>query len=173
MPVCRVCRTEYRASLHVRAKLDPGNSKTCRKCAETLPIVEFGRDKRSPDGHTPRCKRCRATGRKAECTQLNRDRMLRWKFGITADEYDAMLRAQGGGCAVCGDTRVPSHQKFLSVDHDHETGAIRGILCSGCNTALGLLGENPTRMVRLARYVASHDPSLRVTKNSPSDSPGI
>lgn len=60
------------------------------------------------------------------------------KYGITRDEYDRLLVAQNGRCLICnrpGDEL----KKGLAVDHDHETGAVRGLLCVGCNTKLGWL----------------------------------
>lgn len=61
---------------------------------------------------------------------------LRQRYGITLADYDAMLKAQGGGCAICA---KPPGKRRLAVDHDHKTGRIRGLLCSGCNTTLGWL----------------------------------
>lgn len=57
----------------------------------------------------------------------------RSRTGITIDEYDARLAKQGGGCAVCG---RPPKTRRLHVDHDHATGAIRGLLCYRCNRAI-------------------------------------
>ena len=64
----------------------------------------------------------------------------RWKlaqrYGLTPEEYDDLLAAQDGGCAICG--RTPEEAgKNLSVDHDHETDVVRGLLCQPCNLALG------------------------------------
>ena len=53
-----------------------------------------------------------------------------------SDEYNAMLAAQHGGCALCG---APPTRNRLAVDHDHETGRVRGILCMPCNRTLGLV----------------------------------
>jgi Recombination endonuclease VII len=66
-------------------------------------------------------------------------------YGMTADEYDAMLAAQGGVCAICGKAeRAPRIRatRQLSVDHDHKTGVVRGLLCSACNRAIGLIGDD-------------------------------
>ena len=70
-----------------------------------------------------------------------RDQYYRRTFGISADEFDALLEAQGGGCAICG-TR-PERVASLHLDHCHETGAIRGILCLSCNQALGHFRDDP------------------------------
>src|SRR2546423_5792224 len=61
---------------------------------------------------------------------------LKRKFGLTLEEYDEMLAAQEGGCAICGE--APEEGKILHIDHDHETGLVRGLLCQRCNHGLGL-----------------------------------
>jgi Recombination endonuclease VII len=78
---------------------------------------------------------------------------LKNKYGITLAEYDALLQAQNGRCAVC---ETKPTQKILHVDHDHVTGELRGLLCSACNTALGLLNDDPKRIRALAAYVAQY-----------------
>jgi hypothetical protein len=84
----------------------------------------------------------------------NPDSMLNFRlkraYGITLAEYTEMLKAQGGACVGCG--RQPTAKKRLCVDHCHTTGKIRGLLCSNCNTALGLVGENKNTLHRLAAY---------------------
>lgn len=69
-----------------------------------------------------------------------RDRNLRAQFGITIDQYDAMLAEQDGLCAICGLKCTSGRQ--LAVDHDHKTGAVRGLLCGNCNRALGHLQDD-------------------------------
>jgi fructose-1,6-bisphosphatase len=64
-------------------------------------------------------------------------RQLKRNFGITLAEYDQMLEDQHGICAICGG--VNPDGKRLAVDHDHETGKVRGLLCTSCNTRLGFL----------------------------------
>lgn len=67
---------------------------------------------------------------------LPRNNELVRRYGITLADYVAMLRAQGGGCAICG--QKPTRRN-LAVDHDHATGKVRGLLCAPCNTGLGTL----------------------------------
>ena len=78
---------------------------------------------------------------------------LRYRYGIEIAEYDAMLEAQGGLCAIC---RLPpdgtSRGGRLFVDHCHETGKIRGLLCNKCNLAVGYLGSE-SALLRAAEYV--------------------
>lgn len=77
-----------------------------------------------------------------------RDRILQRKFGITLAQYNEMLEKQGGKCKICkADPKTLS--KDLAVDHCHNTGKIRGLLCIACNTALGKLKDSP-ELLRVA-----------------------
>ncbi len=95
---------------------------------------------------------------------------LKALFKLSPEQYDIMLAAQGGHCACCpathdgkigkdGDERL----KKLAVDHDHKTGVIRGLLCTGCNTSLGRLGEDPARIRKLADYAERGGVGLRAS----------
>jgi hypothetical protein len=154
LPVCRSCRAVYRAKLKARVKVESA-SKVCSVCGEEKGSDTFARDCRSADGRSPRCRECRAKKRASEDPATIRRRFFRWKYGIELEEYDRRLAAQGGVCAIC---QSPPRfgRKHLDVDHDHSTGDIRGLLCSPCNTALGLLGEDPSRVIRLASYLREH-----------------
>lgn len=79
-----------------------------------------------------------------------RNTMLLYKYGITAEEYDVMLAQQGGVCAIC---KAPPTTRRLAVDHDHETGKIRGLLCSRCNPALGMLLDKIEHAQSLIEYL--------------------
>lgn len=74
-------------------------------------------------------------------------------YGLTKEGYLTLQAEQNGVCAVC---KLPNASKALAVDHSHETLAIRGLLCDKCNTALGLLDEDPKRMQSLIAYVAKY-----------------
>lgn len=69
----------------------------------------------------------------------------------TDAEYQAMLIAQGGACAICGHRPVA---KALVIDHNHRTGAVRGLLCNDCNAGIGSLGDHPEILRRAAAYLA-------------------
>jgi hypothetical protein len=72
-------------------------------------------------------------------------------YGITIDEYDSMVAAQGGGCAICGGQNWSG--KSLSIDHNHNTNKVRGLLCNNCNTAIGLLGERIEVLASAINYL--------------------
>lgn len=92
-----------------------------------------------------------ASGRKcAGCVAQARENHLARKFGLTSADVDALVASQGGCCAIC---RRDSGNAPWSVDHDHETGAVRGVLCSRCNTGLGLFADNPEWLEKAADYI--------------------
>jgi hypothetical protein len=80
--------------------------------------------------------------------QAQRRSWLKRKYAVTVEWYDAAMEAQDGRCRVC--KSKPDH---LVVDHCHRTGAVRGLLCHGCNVALGFLEEDPDRAIALAEYI--------------------
>jgi hypothetical protein len=79
---------------------------------------------------------------------------LRRTFGLTPTEYEMMSEAQGHGCAICGGHNQNGSE--LCVDHDHTTGAIRGLLCHRCNAALGLLNDKPELLSEARLYLLKH-----------------
>jgi hypothetical protein len=73
------------------------------------------------------------------------------EYGITVEEYEKMSIAQNNVCVICsGD----NSGKVLHVDHDHNTGEVRGLLCNGCNTALGMIHDNPLTALGIYKYLA-------------------
>lgn len=96
--------------------------------------------------------------------EKNRQRLLendRLKaYGISPEQYQEMVDSQNGVCAICRQPESALNKrreiKQLSVDHCHETGTVRGLLCHGCNAAIGLLGESIDRINAAAMYLAHH-----------------
>lgn len=84
--------------------------------------------------------------------QTQRKRRLKELYGLSAEQYDAMLEAQGGLCAICNEPPSESHPR-LAVDHNHSTGAVRSLLCNNCNSAVGLVKESAERAKRIAEYI--------------------
>lgn len=86
------------------------------------------------------------------CVRCNRDRALWARYKITGDDYDALLDEQNGCCAIC---RVPQEDiaKSLCVDHNHDTGEVRGLLCHRCNTGLGHFNDEIKHLMRATQYL--------------------
>ena len=83
--------------------------------------------------------------------RAERERQLQRKYGLGVAEFDAILAAQDGRCAICG-TDAPNGHGW-QVDHDHESGAVRGILCFGCNVGIGHLHDDPALLRAAAAYL--------------------
>lgn len=83
---------------------------------------------------------------------LQRKSQLRRKYGITPEQRNTILDSQGFACAICHGAL--DEGRATHVDHCHTTGAVRGILCSPCNTAIGLLKEDPEVLRRAVEYLA-------------------
>lgn len=84
--------------------------------------------------------------------KLHARRVRARRYGLTLEQLDALLDAQGDQCAVCGSTGK------LHIDHCHGTGAIRGLLCGGCNSSAGHAGDDPARLRAIADYLERSSP---------------
>lgn len=124
--------------------------KRCPSCGETKPVSEFPRNRATGDGLATYCKPCHnAIAREGKERLYGGERqfLLRLRYGIGEAEFREIIDGQGGRCPVCR-TRPPEH-----VDHDHETGRVRGILCFACNGALGQFEENVQWLARALAYL--------------------
>jgi len=81
--------------------------------------------------------------------------MVLKRYGLTPVDYAAMLDAQGGRCAICGEEAERTARR-LSVDHCHATGKVRGLLCRDCNVGLGVFGDEAEALRRAAEYLEKH-----------------
>jgi len=93
---------------------------------------------------------------RAENREKLRARLRREKYELTDEQFEAMSTAQGGVCAICGSPPAPARrggEAVLYVDHDHRTGAVRGLLCRTCNTGIGMLGDDPEILRRAIEYL--------------------
>jgi hypothetical protein len=118
---------------------------TCSVCGPVKIRVRSGN--RGHECMTVR-RRAKQGYRPADAARARRRRMA--QYGLTVDAYDALLAEQGGCCAICGD---PPGKRPLAVDHDHETGDVRGLLCLPCNTGLGLFRDDLERLAAAAAYL--------------------
>ena len=146
-------------------------TKTCSMCHEAKSLNDFHNNKAARDGKTSRCKVCAsaatrkwyaenlewARGSSARSRKNNPDaywrRYYKREYGITLDQYNEMLEVQGGVCAICGNTCQTRSR--LAVDHDHETGKVRGLLCNGCNRGIGLLNDSPELLRAAIGYLTA------------------
>ncbi|MFI7096817.1 endonuclease VII domain-containing protein [Streptomyces lydicus] len=141
---CR--RRQYTLNRHRAA--EKLTSKLCGGCKEVLPIEKF----KQPWRHY--CASCsRADSKKYYTKDRSYAACLKFHYGMTLEEYEERLAAQGGRCAICRDEPT---KKRLHVDHNHQTGAIRDLLCEWCNHAIGKAREDPARLRAMAEYLERH-----------------
>jgi len=148
-------------------------TKMCPKCKIEKPFGEFYNRTTSADGKRCRCKVCESEEarlyREANSEKIKeygrryreanpekiKEANLVSRYGITLADYDALLQAQDGGCATCGE--APPDSGYLCIDHNHDTGQVRGLLCPRCNTALGFAGDSPAILRKMADYLEEQD----------------
>jgi len=150
---------------------DSTRTKQCSKCGTVKPIEDFGVEARRPDGRRCYCRSCgntylrafRTTSQryKANRKQSARKTKLRLRYGISEEAYQRMLSAQDGRCAICGTQDPCSRWGVFHVDHDHDTGAVRGLLCHPCNVMLGKFGDSKERVLLVLEKIREY-----VTKTS-------
>lgn len=133
----------------------------CSTCKVVKPLSEFNKNRYNKNGHHHHCRPGhRQRQRQRRDPAQARRTMLRWKYGITPEQWDVMHEAQGGRCAICGtDSPQPTGKAKdgqFHVDHDHVTGKVRGLLCRNCNTVLGLVEESAFVLESAIQYLASH-----------------
>ena len=144
--------------------------KTCTACLVVRVVEDFPRNRSTADGLHNQCRGCNSEAKarwraanpeKNELTKYARKYVLK-RYGLTEESYDALLASQGGGCAICGLLPEQDRRK-LSVDHDHTCcpeklqscgRCVRGLLCSNCNTALGLMRDDPARLSAAIAYLS-------------------
>ncbi len=165
-------------------------TKICSKCGDEKGAEHFHTryDKaREAVGLYSWCKACSVIGRREwgrknpakayaisrrwqlanpeHAARIMRKATLNQEYDMTPDEHARMEREQGGVCAICG--RPPTgglRTKRLFVDHDHTTGAVRGLLCTACNNALGQFQDSQEILDKAKAYLQKHAPQVTLDK---------
>lgn len=151
--------------------------KRCPRCRRVLPLDSFHKNKRHADGHTNVCKKCANKNARAWHSQ-NREKALAagrdvrrrrtraqreafnlyqrcWLYKITREELAAITEAYGGRCGIC-----EKKGKRLGLDHNHETGQVRGLVCVSCNWKIAVV-ESPTLLARIQTHLAMELPEQK------------
>lgn len=143
--------------------------KQCYTCKEVKPLDAYTMSRENKDGLKGSCRPCRSRQsheyqkKHVDATRKSRRKYnLKSKFGLDAEWYYETLEKQGGCCDICGDkqnttriTELTPNPRF-AVDHNHDTGKVRGLLCCRCNRALGLFEDNTDSIERAIDYLERH-----------------
>jgi len=149
---------------------NPPAEYTCPDCQRTLARDKYYWHKRG-NRHSKSCRDCYQIKRRpyqiaymqkvgkakarARYTPEQRSISIIKSYGLTLEKYNAMLEAQNGGCAICGSkTAKTKRNGRFCVDHDHQTGEVRGLLCAPCNRGIGLLQDSVTIMEAATKYLS-------------------
>jgi hypothetical protein len=125
---------------------------TCSKCGQTKPAEKFARRE---DGSLRRlyCYDCKYQ----QDRRSSMNNKYVYKYGITLGRFEEMVVEQNGLCAICQTTPVGAGKNAkLHVDHDHKTGKVRALLCSGCNSGLGYFQDNTELVLAAYEYLMNY-----------------
>ena len=123
-------------------------TKVCNRCRTKKPLDDFHFSQVNRDGHQGHCRDCEK--------KSAYDQKLKREYGITTAQYEMILKSQGNVCAICGQPKTAKqHGKIraLSVDHDHATQRVRGLLCNKCNLGIGNFRDNPGLLANAIKYL--------------------
>jgi hypothetical protein len=118
-------------------------TKRCPDCAKVKSLEDFSKESRNIDGRRNQCRECHNSHRKV----------------IRSADYDELLILQGYECGICG-VHESEYGKKFSVDHDHHNDLVRGLLCHGCNIAIGMLNEDIDFMKKAIGYILHHKTTI-------------
>ena len=149
---CKKCCSKSSKILHEkngsRDNIAIPDYKSCPGCNTRKPGSEFNVDSSVKDGLKGYCKECQAI------------RLRKSRYGLTPEQFNAMLLAQGGACAIC--KWIPGPEDYeLDVDHIHGTEIVRGLLHSNCNRGLGFFKDSANLIHKAIGYLNSPDLGVR------------
>lgn len=116
----------------------------CSICNNIKPLKAFRKHKSNASGVTSSCKSCLKI--------RDREKKMFYTYGITIEEYNILYDKQNGNCAICHNN-LKEGTNDCSIDHNHDNGNIRGLLCNTCNRALGMFQDSPQLLYSAIRYL--------------------
>jgi len=143
---CPNCNKKLFVDLFNKANRRDGFQTYCRKCHNSMQ-----RKKYSIDPMEKVKRQIRAGRRKEKNPLAQRKSELKRLYNITLEDYVNLFSIQNGVCAIC--LEVCKTKKSLSVDHDHFTKKVRGLLCNRCNRAIGMFNDDPDILDRAKKYI--------------------
>jgi hypothetical protein len=147
---CNAARIrEYRADRKARflsGELAHPSRKTCRSCGSNKNARDFSPSYQNADGLHSKCKCCSSR----QANNINKKR----RYGLSEEDISRRCLEQSSRCAICcSPFDLGKKTGAFHIDHDHATGAVRGLLCPTCNQALGMLGDDKSRIGLAIAYL--------------------
>ena len=134
---------------HSLTNVDPERRRgDCAACGPDTPVR--GRVRKDRPGLNWQCRRPGESRETTASRQRRKHAERLRRYGLTEEEYAALVAAHGDGCAICGS---PDTDRRLSIDHCHRTGRVRGLLCKAHNRGLGFFGDDPDLLRAAADYL--------------------
>lgn len=162
-----VSRRKFCSQDCIRGNRAENHIRKCKDCEKTPEEVAFGKHKNTIDGLSIVCKPCNrkrvekttskySAEKRAEIAErfkspMYKNNIMIRNFGIGLSEHEKMKNQQGNKCMICSSSFTEA--LVPNIDHDHSTGKVRGLLCRGCNTGLGMFKDNPTKLQLAIEYL--------------------
>jgi len=140
-------------------------SKLCGKCGVVKAFDDFYNSKRYKTGKASYCKDCHSDYYKTRCPEKRRLEAVKSRYGLSPEDYYQLKASANSTCQTCGELEGNSKPTKLVVDHCHETGIVRGMICDRCNRALGLVGDNIKTLSNLISYLSKNESLSKTTKS--------
>jgi len=163
IPESESAKAKKKATFAAKRAAITYTEKACNKCGKVKALELFPKKKDNKDGCHNSCKVCE--GKRKDKYKWTREQWweydIKRQYGIDKTEYNALLESQHHSCAICG-IHIDDYKgvygkgkkvEKLSIDHCHDTGKIRGLLCFRCNLTLGYAQDNPTILEKAASYI--------------------
>lgn len=162
MKICGICKNELlESNFYKNKKAKDGFQYACKLC-----MKQYSNNRRKLLMSDPKTAKIRRDKEKRWAEEkkirnpeaykaISTDSLLKKTYGISLQEFDKLSRLQNNVCAICH-SKCATYSR-LSVDHDHETDKIRGLLCNNCNRAIGLFKDDPNILRAAADYLENTD----------------
>lgn len=158
---CNTCKElKPLSEFHKRRASADGYGHRCKPCARAITRKWYWENRENAMAASRQYRKenpdkFRAAGQRWRDANKDKRRKTRleWVYGLTAEQFDAMFEQQGGKCANIGCRVVHTDKRPLQVDHCHESGQIRGLLCRECNLVLGKMQDDINRIEGLSQYL--------------------
>lgn len=142
--------------LEIKKMIDEGKKRRCSCCNNMVFVGEFYLKKNKNLNNYRFNSPCKSCSNKNRNINYQKEYQRKKKYGISQDDYNLMLKNQNYCCDICK-LNIKNYNKDFAVDHCHNTGKVRSLLCCNCNTLLGMSKENVYVLKNAIKYIKAHN----------------